>query len=117
MQRMHPQVDAGLDGELVLGDPKAPRFVYWNKELLPTPSGPDIATFKLLSVWGKIRAGLGAIGIKQPMPGKALLASPTVMQTHAGVDGVHSASIGQGGRAAAELIAWAQDPSIAHLNF
>jgi Flavin containing amine oxidoreductase len=70
---VHAQVDAGLDSELVLGDPKAPRFVFWNKELLPTPSGPDIATFKLLSVWGKIRAGLGALGFKQPMPGMALV--------------------------------------------
>lgn len=65
-----PQVDAGLDSELVLGDPKAPRFVYWNSELLPTPSGPDIATFKLLSIWGKIRAGLGAAGLKKPLPGE-----------------------------------------------
>jgi hypothetical protein len=74
-QRMHVQVDAGLDSELVLGDPKAPRFVLWNNELLPTPSGPDVATFKLLSIWGKLRAGLGAAGFKQPMPGKASLAA------------------------------------------
>jgi hypothetical protein len=72
---MRVQVDAGLDSELVLGDPKAPRFVLWNNELLPTPSGPDVATFKLLSIWGKIRAGLGAAGFKQPMPGTASLAA------------------------------------------
>lgn len=63
------QVDAGIDDELVLGDPTAPRFVFWGGELLPTPSGPDVLTFKLLSLWGKLRAGLGAIGIKKPLPG------------------------------------------------
>ena len=63
------QVDAGVADQLVLGDPKAPRFVLWNGELLPTPSGPDVLTFRLLSLWGKIRAGLGAIGIKKPLPG------------------------------------------------
>jgi len=66
------QVDAGVADQLVLGDPKAPRFVLWNGELLPTPSGPDVLTFRLLSLWGKIRAGLGAVGIKQPLPGAAL---------------------------------------------
>jgi len=65
------QVDAGVADQLVLGDPKAPRFVLWNGELLPTPSGPDVLTFRLLSLWGKIRAGLGAVGIKQPLPGAA----------------------------------------------
>lgn len=25
--------------QLVLGDPTAPRFVYWDKKLRPTPSG------------------------------------------------------------------------------
>ena len=33
------QVDAGVADELVLGDPTAPRFVYWEKKLRPTPSG------------------------------------------------------------------------------
>ena len=68
------QVDAGIDKDLVFGDPKAPRFVWWNKKLRPTPSGPDVLTFDLLSIWGKIRAGLGAAGLfKQPLPGYALL--------------------------------------------
>ena len=66
---MRSQVDAGVADQLVLGDPTAPRFVLWNGELLPTPSGPDVLTFRLLSLWGKIRAGLGAVGIKQPLPG------------------------------------------------
>ncbi|CAL5228570.1 g11727 [Coccomyxa viridis] len=61
-------VDAGIAEDLVFGDPKAPRFVFWNKKLRPTPSGPDVLTFDLLSIWGKIRAGLGAAGIKKPLP-------------------------------------------------
>eukprot|EP00889_Picochlorum_renovo_P003978 jgi/Picre1/31008/NNA_006366.t1 len=61
-------VDAGCVDDLVLGDPKAPRFVYWEGRLRPTPSGPDVVTFDLMSLFGKMRAGLGAIGIKSPMP-------------------------------------------------
>ena len=64
------QVDAGIAQDLVFGDPKAPRFVFWNKKLRPTPSGPDVLTFDLLSIWGKIRAGLGAAGIKKALPGQ-----------------------------------------------
>ena len=63
------KVAAGVDKELVMGDPKAPRFVWWNHKLRPTPSGPDVLTFDLLSIWGKLRAGLGAVGIKSAMPG------------------------------------------------
>jgi hypothetical protein len=65
------KVDAGCDADLVFGDPTAPRFVYWEKKLRATPSGPDVLTFDLLSVWGKIRAGLGAVGLVKggPMPG------------------------------------------------
>ena len=109
LHRMHAQVDAGLDSELVLGDPKAPRFVLWNNELLPTPSGPDVATFKLLSIWGKIRAGLGAAGFKQPMPGATSLAAclayhiapacPCVVTPDAAVSAMCTASSGGGGRA------------------
>lgn len=62
-------VDAGVDKDLVFGDPKAPRFVYWEKKLRPVPSGLDALTFDLMSIGGKIRAGLGAIGlINQSMP-------------------------------------------------
>ncbi|KAF6265212.1 amine oxidase [Scenedesmus sp. NREL 46B-D3] len=63
-------VDAGVDKDLVFGDPTAPRFVFWQKKLRATPSGPDALTFDLLSIWGKIRAGLGAVGIVKggPMP-------------------------------------------------
>jgi oxygen-dependent protoporphyrinogen oxidase len=68
-----PQVDAGVDKDLVFGDPKAPRFVFWEGKLRATPSGPDALTFDLLSIWGKIRAGLGAVGLYKsgPMPGGA----------------------------------------------
>ncbi len=58
-----------MDKELVFGDPKAPRFVWWEKKLRPTPSGPDALTFDLLSIGGKLRAGLGALGIKKAAPG------------------------------------------------
>lgn len=62
-------VDAGVDKDLVFGDPTAPRFVYWEKKLRATPSGLDAVTFDLLSFWGKIRAGLGAVGLlKGPAP-------------------------------------------------
>ena len=59
-----------MDKDLVFGDPTAPRFVFWDKKLRATPSGLDIITFDLLSIFGKIRAGLGAVGIvKGPAPG------------------------------------------------
>ena len=38
------QVDAGVADQLVLGDPTAPRFVYWDKKLRPTPSGEHPAS-------------------------------------------------------------------------
>jgi len=61
-------VDAGMDKDLVFGDPKAPRFVFWEKKLRATPSGLDAVTFDLLSLWGKIRAGLGAVGLYKAGP-------------------------------------------------
>jgi oxygen-dependent protoporphyrinogen oxidase len=68
------QVDAGMDKSLVFGDPTAPRFVYWEKKLRATPSGLDAVTFDLLSPLGKIRAGLGAIGLIKdgPPPGERI---------------------------------------------
>lgn len=63
------QVDSGLKDELVLGDPNAPRFVLWNGKLRPVPSKPtDLPFFDLMSIGGKIRAGLGALGIRPPPP-------------------------------------------------
>jgi len=62
-------VDAGVADRLVFGDPKAPRFVYWEGRLRPTPSGPDVLTFDLMTLVGKVRAGLGAAGLwKAPPP-------------------------------------------------
>eukprot|EP00892_Ulva_mutabilis_P002279 jgi/Ulvmu1/12051/UM083_0064.1 len=65
-------VDTGVEEQLVLGDPTAPRFVYWKQKLRATPSGPVSAVFgDFLSFPGKIRAGLGAVGLfKAPPPGK-----------------------------------------------
>uniref|UniRef100_A0A0D6QX14 Protoporphyrinogen oxidase n=1 Tax=Araucaria cunninghamii TaxID=56994 RepID=A0A0D6QX14_ARACU len=64
-------VDSGLKDELVLGDPNAPRFVFWEGKLRPVPSGPrDLLSFDLMSIGGKLRAGLGAIGLRSPPPGR-----------------------------------------------
>lgn len=62
-------VDTGLEEELVLGDPDAPRFVYWDGRLRPVPAGPaDLPVFDLMSIFGKLRAGFGAMGFKAPLP-------------------------------------------------
>ncbi|KAJ4967683.1 hypothetical protein NE237_014384 [Protea cynaroides] len=63
-------VDCGLKDDLVLGDPKAPRFVLWGTKLRPVPSKPtDLPFFDLMSFPGKLRAGFGALGIRPPPPG------------------------------------------------
>jgi oxygen-dependent protoporphyrinogen oxidase len=42
--------DIGLINELVLADPKLPRFVYWEDNLYALPSGlDDILSFNLLT--------------------------------------------------------------------
>ena len=81
-------VDAGLKDELVFGDPTAPRYVWWEGKLRPVPAGPavrpgsstdhahaeplwraqDLPVFDLLSILGKLRAGLGALGLRPPPP-------------------------------------------------
>ncbi|KAG2482726.1 hypothetical protein HYH03_018357 [Edaphochlamys debaryana] len=62
-------VDSGCEKDLVFGDPKAPRFVFWEGRLRPVPSGLDAVTFDLMSLPGKIRAGLGAVGLlRAPAP-------------------------------------------------
>eukprot|EP00184_Porphyridium_aerugineum_P001800 CAMPEP_0184699202 /NCGR_PEP_ID=MMETSP0313-20130426/5555_1 /TAXON_ID=2792 /ORGANISM="Porphyridium aerugineum, Strain SAG 1380-2" /LENGTH=543 /DNA_ID=CAMNT_0027158251 /DNA_START=52 /DNA_END=1683 /DNA_ORIENTATION=- len=64
---MRLAVDLGLKDELVLADHTLPRFVYWNEQLYALPMGPnDLPTFRLLSLFGAIRAGLGAIGFVIP---------------------------------------------------
>eukprot|EP00190_Bangiopsis_sp_CCMP1999_P005350 CAMPEP_0198728560 /NCGR_PEP_ID=MMETSP1475-20131203/9945_1 /TAXON_ID= ORGANISM="Unidentified sp., Strain CCMP1999" /NCGR_SAMPLE_ID=MMETSP1475 /ASSEMBLY_ACC=CAM_ASM_001111 /LENGTH=478 /DNA_ID=CAMNT_0044490959 /DNA_START=73 /DNA_END=1509 /DNA_ORIENTATION=+ len=60
-------VDLGLKDDIVLADHTLPRFVYWKGKLYALPLGPsDIPKFRLLSLWGFIRAGLGAIGFVAP---------------------------------------------------
>lgn len=60
-------VDVGLKEELVFADHTLPRFVYWKGKLYALPMGPaDIPTFRLLSPWGAVRAGLGAAGFVLP---------------------------------------------------
>ncbi|XP_021715303.1 protoporphyrinogen oxidase 1, chloroplastic-like [Chenopodium quinoa] len=62
-------VDSGLKDELVFGDPNAPRFVLWNGKLRPVPSKPtDLPFFDLMSFPGKIRAALGALGLRPSPP-------------------------------------------------
>lgn len=64
-------VDVGLKNDLVLADHTLPRFVYWDDNLFALPMSPsDIPKFRLLSPWGAIRAGLGAMGFVMPGPGR-----------------------------------------------
>ena len=65
--------ELGIADELVLADGSLPRFVYWhgdgagqklaNLHALPTNLPGDLLDFNLLTWPGKIRAGLGAIGL------------------------------------------------------
>ncbi|KAF5743850.1 hypothetical protein HS088_TW08G00438 [Tripterygium wilfordii] len=58
-----------LADDLVLGDPNAPRFVLWDGKLRPIPSKPtDLPFSDLMSTGGKLRAGLGDLGIRPPPP-------------------------------------------------
>lgn len=63
------QVDVGVIDDIQFGNPTSPRFVYWDKKLRATPSGPDVLTFDLLSIGGKLRAGMGLLGLRPKMPG------------------------------------------------
>lgn len=68
---MRLAVDVGLKDDIVLADSTLPRFVYWDEKLYALPMGPkDIPTFRLLSIPGMIRAGLGAVGLVCPKPDK-----------------------------------------------
>jgi protoporphyrinogen/coproporphyrinogen III oxidase len=64
---MRLAVDLGLKDDIVLADHTLPRFVYWDGNLFALPLGPqDIPKFRLLSILGAIRAGLGAAGFVLP---------------------------------------------------
>eukprot|EP01031_Cornospumella_fuschlensis_P034842 gene34842-42194_t len=61
--------DLGMIDELVLADPTLPRFVFWEGKLFALPGGiGDLVNFNLISWPGKIRAGLGALGLVSPPP-------------------------------------------------
>ncbi|EEC43143.1 protoporphyrinogen oxidase [Phaeodactylum tricornutum CCAP 1055/1] len=70
--------ELGITKDLVLADGSLPRFVYWqgegagaklaNLHALPTNLPGDLLDFNLLTWPGKIRAGLGAIGLIAPPP-------------------------------------------------
>lgn len=77
------QVDVGVIDDIQFGNPKSPRFVWWEKKLRATPSGPDVLTFDLLSIGGKLRAGMGLLGLRPKMPGqlKINFSSPNTRHT------------------------------------
>ena len=70
--------ELGITKDLVLANGSLPRFVYWqgegagdklaNLHALPTNLPGDLLDFNLLTWPGKIRAGLGAIGLIAPPP-------------------------------------------------
>jgi protoporphyrinogen/coproporphyrinogen III oxidase len=70
--------ELGITKDLVLADGSLPRFVYWkgggaggklaNLHALPTNLPGDLLDFTLLTWPGKIRAGLGAVGLIAPPP-------------------------------------------------
>mmetsp|Transcript_30046 Transcript_30046/g.96966 ORF Transcript_30046/g.96966 Transcript_30046/m.96966 type:complete len:551 (-) Transcript_30046:671-2323(-) len=64
--------EVGISDELVLADKSLPPWVLWDGKLRPLPKNlpGDLLNFDLLSWPGKIRAGLGAVGLlleKAPM--------------------------------------------------
>lgn len=61
--------DVGLQDDILLADPGSYRFVWWEGALRALPATPQDAVFgDFLTFPGKIRAGLGAIGIRPSPP-------------------------------------------------
>ena len=56
--------DAGMRDDILLADPNSDRYVLWDEELRALPKDIPTAVLGTFLTWpGKIRAGLGAIGI------------------------------------------------------
>ena len=63
--------DAGMKDDILLADPNSDRYVLWDGELRALPKDIPTAVLGSFLTWpGKIRAGLGAIGIHAPPPDK-----------------------------------------------
>ena len=63
--------DAGMRDDILLADPASNRYVLWDGKLRILPHSIESAVLGDFLTWpGKIRAGLGAIGIRPPAPGK-----------------------------------------------
>lgn len=60
--------DAGCGDDLVLADPTSKRWVLWDGTLHALPAGPEDVLFDLLTWPGKLRAGMGVVGLKPPPP-------------------------------------------------
>lgn len=61
--------DAGMRDDILLADPNSDRYVLWDEELRALPKDIPTAVLGTFLTWpGKIRAGLGAIGIRPPAP-------------------------------------------------
>eukprot|EP00793_Prasinoderma_coloniale_P001979 PRCOL_00002487-RA len=61
--------DVGLQDDILLADPGSYRFALWDGKLRALPATPADAVFgDFLTFPGKIRAGLGAVGIRPPAP-------------------------------------------------
>lgn len=61
--------DLGLKEDILLADPKSYRYVWLDGKLRALPAGLADAVFgDFMSLRGKFRAFLGALGLKRPMP-------------------------------------------------